>query len=132
MEKSIRFLYLPILLLGVLLTTSNCKKDETPDRDKFLGAFSVVETCGSGNDSYDVTIIESGAADNAIIFINLYNLSAQASATVDGNNITIPSQLLAGITYSGSGSISGNILTINFTVSAGGQTDNCVVVCTRK
>ena len=125
-------MYLPLFILGIVLATASCKKDETPDRDKFLGAYTVVETCGSGNDSYDITIIESGTAENAVIIVNLYDFGAQISATVSGNNITIPSSTTGGITYSGNGTISGNTLTVTFTVSDGSASDNCTATCTRK
>lgn len=125
-------LYCTILLTGVVLFTTSCKKDKTPDRDKFLGAYSVVQTCGSGNASYDITIIESGTADNAVIIVNLYNITQQWSATVSGDNITISTQVVGAITWSGSGSIAGNSLTISFTGATAGVFDNCTAICTRK
>ncbi|MFN0214260.1 MAG: hypothetical protein ACKVT2_08390 [Saprospiraceae bacterium] len=127
-----QFVICAILLTGLVFIASSCKKDKTPDRDKFLGAYSVVETCGSGNDTYDLTILESGTSENAIIVANLYGSGTQLSATVSGSNVTIASQVALGITWSGSGSISGNTLTISFMVSAGGASDNCTALCTRK
>lgn len=137
MKKSIRYAHLFMVLAALLVLTPGCKEDEPePDRDKFLGAFSVVETCGSGNDSYDLTVIESGSGENAVIVINLYNVGAQISGTVSGNSMTIANQLVNGITYSGTGTISENTLTINFSVSGTVQgqtlTDNCNSVCTRR
>lgn len=129
MKKSI---YFSILLLAVISITTSCKKDDMPDRDKFLGAYSVVETCGGGNDAYDLTIIESGSSEDAIVVANFYNWGGQLSATVDGNNITIPSQLNDGLTFSGSGTISDNTLTINFMVSDGTNSDTCNAICTRR
>ena len=131
MKKIIHSIYFPILILGFLFSIKSCE-EVVPDRDKFLGAFSVDETCDSGNDTYDITIIVSGSGENAVILANLYDWDEQASATVSGNTITIPSQLLDGITFSGSGTITDNILTINFTVSDGSNSDNCNAICTRK
>ncbi|MCB0581423.1 MAG: hypothetical protein KDD10_19190 [Phaeodactylibacter sp.] len=116
----------------LVLSAFGCKKDEELARIKFLGAYSVVETCGSGNDSYEIIIIESGSSDNAIVINNLYDFGESVSATVSGNSVTIPSQLLSGITYSGNGTISGSTLTINFTVSDSVDSDNCNAICTRK
>ncbi|MBK8558011.1 MAG: hypothetical protein IPL65_20715 [Lewinellaceae bacterium] len=127
-----KFLYATILLAGLTLFTFSCKKDKTPDRDKFLGAYSVVETCGSGNDSYDITVIESGTAENAVVIVNLYDAGQQWTATVNGDNITIPTQVVSATTWSGSGSIAGNSLTISFTGSNSGVSDNCTAICTRK
>ena len=117
--------------MGFLFSVTSCK-EVVPDRDQFLGAFAAIETCGAGNDTYDITIIESGTADNAVVVINLYDWGEQASATVSGNTLTIPSQLLDGITFSGTGTIADNILTINFTVSDAIASDNCNAICTRK
>lgn len=122
-----------LALSGLVLTASGCSKDKEDARDKFLGAYTVVETCGSGNDSYEITIIASGSDGNAVNVFNLYDSGLSMSATVNGNNITIPSQVFSGATVSGSGSLSGNIVTINFTISfplVGN--DNCVAICTRK
>ncbi|MEO1513393.1 MAG: hypothetical protein AAFV95_00215 [Bacteroidota bacterium] len=118
-------------VLGLLVLGTSCSKDD-PARDKFLGAYSVVETCGGGNDTYEIVIIESGTGDNAVVLNNLYGGGASLSATVDGNRINIDTQVQGGVTYNGSGTIDDNILTINFTVSALGQSDNCNAVCTRK
>ncbi|MBN2613454.1 MAG: hypothetical protein JXB00_18005 [Bacteroidales bacterium] len=122
-----------LLVAGTINLLTSCDKDEDPPaRDQFLGVFTVVESCGSGNDTYEIIILESGTNANAIIINNLYDWEESASASISGNNVTIPSQLLDGITFSGSGSISGNTLTINLSVSTGDASDNCNLICTRK
>ena len=143
-----------VLFLGVAISSfTSCKKDvsgctnpnadnynadaDNDDgscilaREKFLGAFSAIETCGGGNDTYSITIIESGSSEDAVVLGNLYDWGEPLNATISGSNITIPSQLTSGLTFSGSGSISGNTLTINFTVSDGTNSDNCNAICTR-
>jgi len=123
-------------LVGVLafsLTFTSCSNDDDePDREKFLGVFSAVETCGGGTDAYDLIILESGTDGGAVVVNNLYNFGESLSATVSGDNITVASQLAGGLTYSGSGSISGDILTLNFTVANSTGEDVCNAVCTRK
>lgn len=131
-KRTNNWIYFSLLATGLMFFTAGCKKDKTPDRDKFLGAYTVVETCGSGNDAYDITILESGTADNAIIIANLYDSATQLSATVSGNNLTIASQLTSAVTWSGNGSINGNTLSINFALAAAGVSDNCTAVCSRK
>ena len=121
-----------LCLMALFLAFSTSCSDDEPDRDKFLGAFSAIETCGGGNDTYDITILESGSGENAIIINNLYDWDESASATVSGSSVTIPSQLLDGLTFSGSGTISDNTLTINFVVSNGTDSDSCNAICTRK
>lgn len=132
MKNSTSILLAAILFIGCLFSTTSCKKDDIPDRDKFLGSFSVVETCGNGNDTYDLSIIESGSSENAVVIMNLYDWQESMSGTVNGNSITIPSQLSDGLTFSGNGTISGNTLTINFSVSNGTDSDNCNSVCNRR
>ncbi|MFT4668013.1 MAG: hypothetical protein ACI9VN_002744 [Patescibacteria group bacterium] len=131
MRQIIRFVYLPILLISLLLSIGSCKKEEPPDRDRFLGTFSVVETCGSGDDAYNITIVESSLDEESIFIINFYDWGGQLNATVSGNDITIPSQFNADLTFSGSGTISEDILNINFTIFYVNISDNCQAICTR-
>jgi hypothetical protein len=133
--KKFQFLMMPLLYIGAisLLMMSGCKEDEDPAREKYLGVYTVVETCGSGNDSYEIVITESGSNENAIVIANVYNFGVSASATVDGNSLNIASQNFGVATLSGTGQLNGNILTLNFVVSvAGAGNDNCTATCTRK
>ncbi len=120
-------------LAGSLIVLSGCKKDDDgADRSDFVATYSVIETCGAGNDSYDITITESSTSDDGILIANLYDWDETATATVDGDNLTIPSQLLDGLTFSGTGTLDGNELTINFQVAFGPDSDNCSAACTKK
>ncbi|MBK8556312.1 MAG: hypothetical protein IPL65_11350 [Lewinellaceae bacterium] len=121
-----------MLLIWFTLSSLECKKDKTPDRDKLLGTYSVVETCGAGNDSYNIRIVEVGTAQNEIVIVNLYDARQQWRATVSGDQITIPTQAVDAVTWSGSGTIAGNALNISFTGSVSGIPDNCTAICTRK
>jgi hypothetical protein len=121
------------LILCIILMSAECNKDEVqPDRDKFLGTYGVVETCGEGNQSYDIRIDKSSQGGNFILIYNLYDEDLTINATVSGSNITIPVQVFEGVTYSGSGSISGNNLTISFSISETDWDDNCSAMCTKK
>lgn len=132
-----RTLFLKVILgclIGMgFLMNSGCKDEPLiPDRDKFLGVFTVIETCGNGNDGYELTIIESGADESAVVILNLYDFGESLSATVTNSMINIPSQLVDGLTFSGQGSISDDALTLNFNVTNGIDSDNCNSICNRK
>lgn len=105
---------------------------ETEDRAKYLGSYSVSESCQSGNYSYQMTITTSGAGiQNIVMGFEGYSLSA----TVNSSNITIANQTVNiqgnAITFSGSGQLVGNILTVNYTFSAGTESDNCTATATK-
>ena len=119
---------------SALLLTTSCKDDDdaAPDRDQFYGTYSVVETCGGGNDTYNLTVSESATADDAILIDNLYNWGEVMNATINGDDITIPSQLSDGLTFSGSGSLADNTLTIGFQIGTTAGSDNCNAICTKQ
>lgn len=119
-------------IMSVFLIYSCEKKDEIPDRDKFLGTYSVVESCGEGNDTYEIRIDKSSQGENAILIFNLWNWEENFNAIVSGNNVNIPVQISDGVTFSGTGSISGNNLTITFSVTELDWNDNCSTTCTKK
>ena len=129
-----KWLYLPILLTGLTLAAIGCKKDaKTPDRDKFLGTYSVAQDCSGQANTYDITIAVSSASEDAVVINNFYNLGINGlNATVNGDNITIPSQVINNITFTGNGSISGTILTLNYTLANGAASVSCTGICTQK
>ena len=114
-------------------TGTNC---ETEERAQFIGTYSVSESCTSGNYTYNVTVSNSSTGATAIIIGNFGDYSTNVNATVDGDNITIPNQTnqVGGfpLTFSGTGQISGTILTISYTVSDGTNTDTCTKTCTKQ
>ena len=124
-------LFFVLLLGGFFIMTSSCKKEETPDRDKFIGTYNVNETCSSGTFSYAITVSESTTSEDAIVINNFGDYGVNVRATVSGNNITF-NDTQGGGTFSGSGSISDNTLTIIYTVSVAGLTDNCTKTCIKQ
>ena len=134
MKKStFKLLPLSLLLAGLVFATVSCKKEvKTPDRDKFLATYSVAQDCSGQTNTYDMTIAVSAVSDNAVTIYNLFKLGKTLEATVSGDNITIASQVVSSVTYSGSGSISGNILTLNFTIANGAASISCTAVCTKQ
>ena len=111
-----------------------CKIEQ---REKFYGAFDVMEECAPQTFEYASTIKAASGTINRIEISYLYNdYPDGVIATVDGRSLTIPSQNPEeGFTMSGSGTISedGNTIDITYTlddVSIG--TATCTATFTRQ
>lgn len=99
----------------------------TEQRAKFLGLFSFNENCNGSTFNYNASIGKGPTVDNVILY-DFYALpNTTISARVYGQNITIPQQTIVhdGNEYSinGSGSISGKVLTLNYTMDTPNKTD---------
>jgi hypothetical protein len=106
-------------------------KCETLVRAKFIGSFNGTEACTSGNDTYAVTVT-AGSGDGDVIIGNLYNAGFFVNATVNATGgLTIASQSFGTGTVSGSATISGNTLTVTYTVASGGLSDSCTGTYTK-
>lgn len=138
--KSLRIQKAGILLMAfltILLTiTGSCEDDPPPDRDKFIGTYSVIETCCSGDFAYDITIQASSVGEDRVTIYNLWEVDQSLSGIVTGSNLGIPDQVLDGLTFNGAGNLSGNTLTISYTVlyefEGEEHMDICIAVCTKK
>lgn len=144
LKRSVFFQLAIVCLLATLST--GCKKDVSgctdpnsvnynPDanidnglceyaRDQFLGNYAVNENCSSGNWSFNVLITESSEGFDKVILNDFGDLDVNVKAEVNDDKLSI-NYTEAGMTFSGSGSINGNALTIVYTVSSGGWNDNC-------
>jgi hypothetical protein len=117
-----------------MLLVSSCSKDndDTPDRDQFLGEYSVTDkgTTLTNNAphtfpfevDYDVTIIQSDSDISSIQISNFFNIEGYGApsptyitAKVEGNTFSIPSQNAYGITFEGRGDFSNGIITVYWT-----------------
>jgi hypothetical protein len=109
----------------------------TEERAKFLSTYSVNESCTSGPFEYSISISTSSSGVSNVIIPNFGGYGVTVAATVNNSSINIPNQTLsdgtgASATFSGSGQISGNILTITYNVSFnGGGSDACTMTCTK-
>ena len=128
------FQQLSILIFGILLFLSSCSRFEDPPRDKFLGGYVLELICGGDSDIFEVSILPLGSDENAVTIITyedtiepLFNLAA----TVSGNDITITPTELDGETYSGNGTLNGNVLTIDFVITDAMGSGNCTFIATR-
>lgn len=128
-----KWLYLSILITGMTLAATSCEKDEkTPDRDKFLGTYTMAQDCSGQTNSYEIIIEASATSEDAVVINNFFsNANNDLTATVSGDNITIPSQVVNSITFSGNGSIAGNILTLSYTLANGAASISCTGIATK-
>jgi len=133
--------FLSLLALCTIVLFSSCKKDDdddTADRDNFVGTFATVEECDGFEDSYNI-VISAGDENNELLISNIYDAGVSGTkATVDGDKMTIDNQAFfeyGGITQTveGSGTITDNVLTFDFTLATTGYGDTeCTAVCTKQ
>lgn len=109
----------------------------TEMRSKFIASYTVQENCSpGGNFNYNMTINSSATGVQNVVINNFYGVGAAVTASVSGSSITIASQTVTvngtAVTFSGSGQLSGNIMTLSYTASIGGDADNCTATCTKQ
>ena len=112
----------------------NC---ETESRTKFLGNYTVDESCDGNPDQFACKIETSANAVTDVIFDNFFNLDnlgvgTDVTGSVNGTDITIPQQDHSTLTFAGSGSIneSTNEVNMTYTASEAGTTLNCTATFT--
>jgi hypothetical protein len=99
MKKSVTFTFALIMLLTTFQMFS-CKENDTKDtnidpREKFIGTWSVDESCVRPNYDVEITINESNSSRVWLInFADAPPGSPQAYGTVNGNQINIPEQTI--------------------------------------
>ena len=130
--------FLKIVLLAVIV--ASCQKLDTAtddERDNITGAWSCSENSQQfGPQSFNVEVSKSPTDSTRILIDNFYGLGAGYSvySKMVNLNLTIPSQTVNGNQITGSGTISSNYKTINwtYTVIGGGTTDHVTAVYTKK
>jgi hypothetical protein len=137
--KKIFASFLTVAAFAAVTTISSCTKtcDEgyegsdckTEIRTKFLVNNAVVAD-GCAGSGYNMSITAKQSAITYIVFSNLGNYSTPAvvEAQVDGNSLSATSFVdAAGRKFTVDGSLSGNTLTVHYTVV---YTDNTSETCT--
>ncbi len=132
------------LLATLAIAFNACKKEEPLDREKFLGSYAAARDCDvSVNASYNLTIEISAVSETKVLIKNMTNQGVADILTGDisGSSITFAEQTLSvggGVTYilkSGTGTINGNTLTINYSYAyeASGVTieESCVLTSSK-
>ncbi|MFT4981064.1 MAG: hypothetical protein ACI9UR_000911 [Bacteroidia bacterium] len=108
---------------------TNC---DTEERAEFIGTYNVTESCTSGDFSYSLTVTTSATGVTSIIVTNFGDFDVNVNGIVSGNNVTFASQTVGGGTFSGTGTVSGQVLTITYNVTAGSSVDNCTMTCVKQ
>ena len=114
-----------ILLAFLGLTLASCEfyaeeviiVDYDP-RDAFLGTFDTEEYSETFDSYayYDMHIFKSGEYHHSVFIENFYGSGLDVIADVDGDRLIIPRQDVDGYEIRGSGRITGNRLSLSYTV----------------
>ncbi|MBX7053054.1 MAG: calcium-binding EGF-like domain-containing protein [Flavobacteriales bacterium] len=107
---------------------------ETEQRNKFIGSYSTTQLCDTIQDHYFFTITSSGTSVSNVVVGNFGGIGGVLLASINGSEMTIPSQTIssAGVSYlfNGSGQIADQVLTIHYAITADSTTTYCDATCT--
>ncbi len=107
----------PLLLLFLVA----CDSDSDDERSKFLGRYEVEEQSLETytiRDIYEVNIIKDTGSQSLVIISNFYDYDVDVYARIDGYNIFVENELHGVYKFNGTGSRSGSVITMNYTVEA--------------
>lgn len=118
------------ILLGLCLTPfffSSCERNEIPEydvRDEYIGFYNVTDGCDATLSEYSLDIFKSNNYSDIVFgWPGLYEAGMDVAAIVTGMKVIIPMQQFYVSTFpeifyefSGSGSLDGNVLTVDYTV----------------
>jgi len=85
--------------------------------ENVIGKWHVVRDDGGITSEYQVEIIEDNEVENGIILTNFINNGADAHATINDLEITVPSQQLGTNTVNASGVISNDFQSIEWNIT---------------
>lgn len=134
----------PLFVLLSILILSGCIFE--PIDQNLEGQWSCTETSEifmkstntlKGTSIFPVYIAQDATYDNTYYIDNFYQLGSGIQVTImisGGTTVTIQTQTVSGIEFSGSGTVSGDSNTINLTYTAddgGGQADHVTAKYTR-
>jgi hypothetical protein len=101
---------------------ANC---ETLSRAKFVGTYAGTEICSQGTDNYSITLAANSDALK-LTYTNLYNENFTAICTIAATDSFTFAGSQGTATFSGSGRLSTNTLTVHYTITNSGTTNSCV------
>jgi len=118
---------LNLLVIPVIAVLPSCDKNEIPEydvRDEYIGWYQVTDLCDVGESTYELEVFKADYDDEiGFGFPGLYETGYDVTALVTGMKIIIPIQQFYVSTvpeifyeFSGSGSLEGNVLTIEYRV----------------
>jgi hypothetical protein len=137
MNKRVSILFL-LVSLTVMIFQGCTEKTEDPvggvTRSSYLGKWLVTET--TKGSSYEVNITADPSSSDGIFISNFANLGYSvppAGATVNGSTITLdPDQIIDGLKINGSGSLSGNKITLTYTINTGADLNTYYATYTKQ
>jgi hypothetical protein len=103
---------------------------DTKSRDKFVGIYVGTETCTIGTDNYSITLAANSDALK-LTLTNLYNDTQSpitAICTMTGTNSFSFNGTHNGATYTGTGTLGGNKLTVQYTITDGAISNTCTFI----
>lgn len=117
-------------ILGLCITPilfTACVKDVVPDydvRDEYVGDYQVTDACDASFNNYDLTIFKANDYDEIVFgWPGLYETGMEVHAIVTGMKAVIPLQDFyisdfpeIFYEFSGSASLEGDTLTVDYTV----------------
>jgi hypothetical protein len=129
---------------GTTMTMTSCKKEEgcptgyegtdckTMINAKFVGSYEGSETCTVGTDNYTISVTSVSADNMQLTINNLYNDAYVLTATITESNKFSISGTSKGVTFTGTGTLSSNVLTVNYTAGNGVTSNSCTFTGTKK
>jgi hypothetical protein len=135
-SKMLKWAY--VLMAVVFFSACSDDDEGTKDvRDDYVGSYRVnyqyVYLGQNYQGTYTLTITKSSTNANDVILGNIDNSNESARATVSGNAITIPQQTISDIGISGSGTLTGNVLSFStMETQTGGTQINITQTGTRQ
>ena len=88
----------------------------------FAGVYPGTQSCSMVcSPTYTLTITSS-ATMGEVILSNMMGLGTSVTGYTAGNLLTIPAQPMSGFTITGSGTLTGNTITLNYSISVGSCT----------
>ncbi len=102
-------------------------------RDKFLGTYNVTENCDGDTEMYTFFITASTSDETVVEITNFHGIGAVVQGMIEGNSITITSSNTSS-TIDGDGSISGNTLSLEYSVQVldTSSPDECEVTAVKE
>jgi|GEM_PF-1865506 len=120
--------FIPVLFC--LFFLASCGDDELSTED-YIGNYIVSEICDGDTYNYSLVVSNGQNGDKSLSITNLWDWEEVMTATINDSNLTLPNQELDGVIFEGSGTLSGNILTITYTATDQTEMETCVATCTK-
>lgn len=109
--------FIPVMCVFLLLPACS---DDADERSKFVGRYEVKESSletYTQRDDYEVRIRKDAGTENMVLISNFYNLDVEVDASIVGNKINVIRQAHGVYLYEGSGTLSGSVIIMEYTVS---------------